>query len=144
MQAAGKVSARTSLGLSAVRKRSVEGAPAGISVPKRAGPEKGNRVRRDAVDRRSAAAVSRVGLEILQIAERFRGWNESELEPLLIEVSPRPPAYRSVGVVVRAAVGYMMVDGVFRQMVLRPLSLSRPYPGKGWQEAAGSWPRFIG
>ncbi len=37
------------------------------------------------------AAVSRVGLEVLQIAERFRGWNESELEPLLIEVSPWPP-----------------------------------------------------
>jgi 6-phosphogluconate dehydrogenase len=30
-----------------------------------------------------------VGLEVAQIAERFRGWNESELESFLIEISAR-------------------------------------------------------
>jgi hypothetical protein len=42
-------------------------------------------------------------------------------------------------------VGDVMVDGVlFPQMVLRPLSLSGPFLGSGRQQAAGSWPRFIG
>ena len=41
-------------------------------------------------------------------------------------------------------VGDMMCDGVFGQMVLRPLILSRPSPGMGRQQSAGSWPRFIG
>jgi hypothetical protein len=33
---------------------------------------------------------------------------------------------------------------VFRQMVVRPLSLSGRSPVKGRQQHAGSWPRFIG
>jgi hypothetical protein len=41
-------------------------------------------------------------------------------------------------------VGDMMCDGVFRQMVLRPLILSGPFPVGGRQQSAGSWPRFIG
>ena len=42
-------------------------------------------------------------------------------------------------------VGDMMCDGVFRQMVMRPLILSGPSP-RGWvgSSLAGSWPRFIG
>jgi hypothetical protein len=39
----------------------------------------------------------------------------------------------------------MMFDGVFRQMVLRPLILSGPSPlGRVGSSLAGSWPRFIG
>jgi hypothetical protein len=40
--------------------------------------------------------------------------------------------------------GDMMVDGVTPRMVLRPLVLSRPFPGVGRQRVLGSWPRFIG
>jgi hypothetical protein len=36
-----------------------------------------------------------------------------------------------------------MCDGVFRQMVLWPLGLSRPSPVRGRQRGFGSWPRFI-
>ena len=43
-------------------------------------------------------------------------------------------------------VGDMMCDGVFRQMVMRPLSLSGPSPRvrRVGSSLAGSWPRFIG
>ena len=43
--------------------------------------------------------------------------------------------------------GDMMCDGVFRQMVVRPLSLSGPSPPPGRRVGSslvGSWPRFIG
>jgi hypothetical protein len=39
-------------------------------------------------------------------------------------------------------VGYMMWWGV-RQMVVRPLSLTGPFPGWGRQQGGGNWPRFI-
>ena len=39
-----------------------------------------------------------------------------------------------------------MFDGVFRQMVVRPLVLSGQSPllGRVGSDLAGSWPRFIG
>ena len=50
-------------------------------------------------------------------------------------VCPRTPRLTSVLDPGWLRVGYMMCDGVFRQMVLRPLILSGPFPGKG--SAAG-------
>jgi len=43
-------------------------------------------------------------------------------------------------------VGDMMLDGAFRQMLVRPLSLSGPSPRVRWvgSSLAGSRPRFIG
>jgi len=61
-----------------------------------------------------------------------------------IGVCPRTPRLTSVLDPGWLRVGYMMCDGGFRQMVVRPLSLSRPPPGMGRQQAAGSWPRVIG
>ena len=59
-------------------------------------------------------------------------------------VCPRTPRLTSVLDPGWLRVGYMMCVGGFRQMVLRPLSLSGPSPGMGRQQHAGSWPRFIG
>ena len=57
---------------------------------------------------------------------------------------PRTPGLTSVLDSGWLPVGYMMCDGVFRQMVLRPPSLlGRPLE-LGRQRNAGSWPRFIG
>ena len=39
-------------------------------------------------------------------------------------------------------IGDMMCDGVFRQMVVRPLILCRRFPVRGWQQSVGSRPRF--
>ena len=60
-------------------------------------------------------------------------------------VCPRTPRLTSALGPVWLRVGDMMLDGVLRQMVLRPLSLSGPSP-RGWvgSSLAGSWPRFIG
>jgi len=39
----------------------------------------------------------------------------------------------------------MMFDGVFRQMMVRPLILSGPFPpGRVGSDLARNWPRFIG
>ena len=50
---------------------------------------------------------------------------------LRVGVCPRTPGLTSVLDSGWLPVGYMMCDGVFRQMVLRPLGLSRPSPGVG-------------
>jgi len=52
----------------------------------------------------------------------------SQLDPM-IAATPRLTSVLDSGWL--PVVGYMMCDGVFRQMVLRPLSLSRPSPGVG-------------
>ena len=59
-------------------------------------------------------------------------------------VCPRTPSLTSVLDPGWLRVGYMMCDGVFQQMVWRPLILSGLFPGRGRQERVGSWPRFIG
>ena len=60
-------------------------------------------------------------------------------------VCPRTPRLTSALGPGWLRVGDMMFDGVFRQMVLRPLILSGPSP-RGWvgSSLAGSWPQFIG
>jgi hypothetical protein len=58
-------------------------------------------------------------------------------------VCPRTPSLTSVLGPGWLRVGDMMCDGVFRQMVVRPLILSRRFPVRGRQESVGSRPRVI-
>ena len=57
---------------------------------------------------------------------------------------PRTPRLTSVLDSGWLRAGDMMCDGVFRQVVVRPLGLSGRSPEKGRQQGVGSWPRFIG